>query len=501
MCRRLPPGGRLLGVLLALPILGCPEPPLPPLEVPDGCQPIAFEYDCLLPFPSDFYRVDGRLSFPDAALPWTRDSAGPVDPFDPTRLHPAAGFSPVTPILALFPGGIDASELVFHTGDLARSMTSDSPTLLVDAETGAPIPHFAELDGMTDDPARRALFLRLLEPLAFGRRYVVGIHGLRRPDGTPVPAPEGFRRLRDGRAVRDPALEALVPVYEDVVFPALEKVGASRQALILAWTFTVRSEADATGDMRAVRDAAIALFEKTPPAVLSAREVADDRPEVARHVEIELEVPLFLESTEPGALLHRDGDGRPTQNGVATARVAVLIPSSVATSAEPGRLLQYGHGFFGSREEIVDHEAHAPFLDRYGFVSMSTDWWGMSNVDRGEVAVDILQDTSNILRFGDRVHQAMVNQIALSYAAGTTLTQEPLLQVGGRPAYDAEHVYFYGISQGHILGGTYLALAPLVERGVLPHFKLGRAVRLHAAHVERYLDQHQRGCEPTDGAA
>ncbi len=461
------PSARTAGFLLLALAAGCPNAPLPPLEVPEGCQPLASEHHCLLPYPSDFFLREGRVAIPDAALPWIHDSTGPVEPFDPFALHPAGGFSPVSPILALFSEGVDPSDLVFHTGDLARSTRAESPTLLVGADTGEAVAHFAELDAMTDEPAKRALLLRVLKPLSWGHRYVVGIHGLRRPDGTPIPPPEGFRRLRDGQADGDPNLRPLVSEYEEVIFPALEGVGVARGELILAWSFTVRSENDAIGDMLAVRQAAMAIFEATPPKVLDVREVSDARPEVARHLEVELAVPLFLESTEPGASLYRDAEGRPAQNGVATARVSVLVPTSVVEGAMPGRALQYGHGFFGSRQEIVDHEVHAPFIDAYGFVSFATDWWGMSNVDRGLVAADILQDTSRTLRFGDRVHQAMVNQIALSYAIGTTLAEEPLLQAGGRPVYDPSHVYFYGISQGHILGGTYLALAPRVERGVL----------------------------------
>ena len=34
----------------------------------------------------------------------------------------------------------------------------------------------------------------------------------------------------------------------------------------------------------------------------------------------------------------------------------------------------------------------------------------------------------------------------------------------------------------------------LIETGSLPHFKLGRSVRLDPDHVESYLSQRQRGC-------
>ncbi len=71
------------------------------------------------------------------------------------------------------------------------------------------------------------------------------------------------------------------------------------------------------------------------------------------------------------------------------------------------------------------------------------------------------------MRFTDRVHQGMVNQIALTVAARTNLAAEDAALIEGAPVYDPDQIYYYGISMGHILGGTYLALAPHVERAAL----------------------------------
>ena len=43
----------------------------------------------------------------------------------------------------------------------------------------------------------------------------------------------------------------------------------------------------------------------------------------------------------------------------------------------------------------------------------------------------------------------------------------PELQFAGEPAFATDEVYFYGISQGHILGGTYASLSPDIPRFVL----------------------------------
>jgi hypothetical protein len=74
---------------------------------------------------------------------------------------------------------------------------------------------------------------------------------------------------------------------------------------------------------------------------------------------------------------------------------------------------------------------------------------------------------SEVFVFTDRVHQAMANQIALAYAAQGPLATEPSLQKDGRPLYDASKQYWFGISQGHILGSTYVTLSPHVDRAVV----------------------------------
>jgi hypothetical protein len=55
----------------------------------------------------------------------------------------------------------------------------------------------------------------------------------------------------------------------------------------------------------------------------------------------------------------------------------------------------------------------------------------------------------------------------MTYALQGPLAVDASTQIDGHGAYDPNDVYFYGISQGHILGGTYVALSPFVRRAVL----------------------------------
>jgi hypothetical protein len=63
---------------LALVWAGC-GPASPPLELPEGCQPLLGGLDCLLPYPSDYFRRDdatmpsgARFALTDAARQKTK---------------------------------------------------------------------------------------------------------------------------------------------------------------------------------------------------------------------------------------------------------------------------------------------------------------------------------------------------------------------------------------------------------------------------------------------
>lgn len=461
-------------VPLALCVAGCgsddAEAGGEPLDIPEGCNPVAAHWDCMLPFPSDFYRrpdesLPGkhRVALTDAAKPLLDDGT----PVDLSLLHPADGFSPGSQILLYLPGGVDSSALVFHTDDIAKSQSAESTTLLVDTETGEAVPHFAETDPRAESDDDRGLVIRPLVRLNDARRYVVAVQKLSDASGAPHVAPEGFRRLRDGQTSGDPVLGPLATRYQAEVFPPLEKLGVVREDLLLAWDFTTRTEQNAIGDMLAVR-AHVLEYVKKPPAfsIVSAKDAVSEH--VWRKVEGTVKVPLYLEKDAPYAALHRDASGAVVPNGEIDVPFSVLIPPSVGdrpAGSPPARLLQYGHGFFGNRGEAEGHPAE--LADEKGFVVVSANWVGMSDDDRIKVTDALLGDTENLMRFTDRLHQAMANFIVVGVLAQTALGMAPELQTPAGPAYDPTRLYFHGNSLGHILGASYVALSPSIERAAL----------------------------------
>ena len=169
--------------LSAAVLLASCGPSVAPLAVPEGCQPLLAGLDCLLPYPSDAFRVadaaqpaGARITLPDVAVPRSNEGKR----YDLTSEHPIDGFSTVPTIVATLGVELSAEGFVALEHGGAPSLSKDtSHTLLVDAETFAPVPHFVDLDPRAADGARQALVLHPFVALAEQRRYVVLIAGAR----------------------------------------------------------------------------------------------------------------------------------------------------------------------------------------------------------------------------------------------------------------------------------------------------------------------------------
>ncbi|MEZ4255820.1 MAG: hypothetical protein R3A78_08890 [Polyangiales bacterium] len=445
-----------------------------PFDVPEGCNPIAADWHCTLPYPSDYFLVNDsdtasgkRVEFSEAAR-IKRMSGDAVDLFP---IHPADGYSPGTQILAFFPHRLSGEQFDgFEAADAGTKV--EGATLLLDAESGELVPHIAELDTRPKNPLKRALVLRPLVRLQNAHRYIVAIHGVVDEDGDAVPAASGFALLRDGDAEGKPGIGDLVSHYEDDIFPALKDAGVARDAsLQLAWDFTVRTAEDATRDLERIRAAVLATYEDEPPTVKITKTEEFETGALFRRVSGTIDVPLFVDSEEPGARLLRDGDGNVKSDGTAKVPFVAIVPRSVADAGvddPPARLVQYGHGIFGSRAEVSEDGSWIiQFADTYKLVIMAVDWWGMSEADVGDLLGTLGNDPSKTMAFTDRVHQGMANQLALGEAAMRVMPSLEAFTVNDASAYDASTLYFHGNSLGHIFGATYTGLSPHVSRAAL----------------------------------
>ena len=445
------------------------------LEIPTGCNPLAYELDCMMPYPSDVFLVEDaampsgkRLALTTRAAP--RSVNGEV--IDMTTMHPADGFSFHMPIFFSFTGKLDRAALVDHTEPAEDAMKPTSVTLLLDASTGQPVAHWAEIDDNTRSEDRKPLVIRPYARLKEKTRYIVAIQKLSYEGGAAVEAPAGFRHLRDGAPEVDatPALAALKGRYEEQIFKPLADFGVQRADLLMAWDFTTRSHANAMGDMLTIREDMLAWLAQGPPEIVSLqRKDNDASAQLAVEIEGVMRVPLYLDKPDTGATLNRDASGKVVRQAELTeVPFSVRIPKSVfELPAEqlPARMVQYGHGFFGDRAEI-GYSAMRFVSNEMKIVTASADWWGMADEDELTVATAISTDPNSTMRFTDRVHQSMANFMALTALLKGPLAAREELQVNGKLVYDPSQVFYYGISQGQILGTAFLALSPEIERAV-----------------------------------
>lgn len=447
------------------------------------CDDLLDDY-CAMPFPSThFLEEDGstatgyRMALPAEAMPRNGDG----EPVDTDWYRRFDGFSPMTSLITFFPGEIDDGNLVGEDR-IEASLEDGSPTILLDAETGERVAHFAELDKVDlpdfpEDPTRRSLYMRPAARLEEGKRYVAAIRGLRLVDGTELAPTAYFEALRDGGAgPGDRAFRRRQRRFEDEVFPVLTAAGVDRSELLVAWDFVTASGETIWGPMVDLRDRALAWLEDNGAqcTVTSVEEsTPEDNENVWRRIEGTFRVPLYMTSAEPGAALARDEDGAIVQNGTAEAPFLVIVPHSVregvAADGADGqaRLLHYNHGQFGSRSEAGSSWQRS-FAQRYGFVNLATDMWGMSSPDQGGTAVPALLDWGEAFRLGERLHQGVINNLlsVRSFRQVGGCQELAELMVDGTSVIGDE-VYYLGISQGAIFGPTIAALSTEVERYVV----------------------------------
>jgi hypothetical protein len=513
---------RLFCLLLIVPSLACGDKEesasanFPELE--DGCQPLLAGHHCLFPYPSDYFReadpdmaTGYRISVTGAAANIT--DRGMNAEF--TSFYDTDGFSKIPLIVGALPGALVADGFVDILSDFSQTELPTSKTLLIHAETGAFVPHFADLDPGAFDETKRTVSLHPVVDLEERTRYIVAFQGIEHEEGGPAPAAEGFAHLRDGTSEGIAALDGVREHFESDIFGVLQDAGIERSNLQLAWDFTTGSDEEPMADILKIREMTQLWLADNDANLVIDRivENPENKPDVWRRIEGRITVPLYLESTESGASFARDAGGIVKNNGTAEAEFLVSIPKSLRDASEMGRPLFYGHGFFGSRTEL-DGDLTRTISSSLKTVMIAIDWWGMSNVDIVTLVEDLSADPLHTLRFSDRLHQSMSNWIVMTSLLEDLALQPELLRpalgegsgggaLAGDPLIDVAHgISFMGISQGHILGGVLAAILPKLDRVVLnvggaglSHFMFRAEafealLELISRHFERSIEQY-----------
>jgi hypothetical protein len=108
----------------------------------------------------------------------------------------------------------------------------------------------------------------------------------------------------------------------------------------------------------------------------------------------------------------------------------------------------------------------------------ATDWKGMAEDDLDNLLANVVSDLANFDMVANRQHQGVLNFLFLAKLLKGNFHDDAAMQVNAMPAYNNDYVYYYGISQGGIMGSTFMALTQDVERGVLGVPGMGYAMML-----------------------
>ena len=436
------------------------------------CDPVAPTL-CGLPFPSTFYMVEDttsatgwRVNLGPTTMPINANDQQP----DPTIWNERDGWTVAGPLMAHFPE-VSLDGVVGHD-DIGASMADDSPILIIDADTGERIPHFAELDMSQDDDTQRMLMIYPAAPLDYGTRYLVAIRSLTDTAGAPIDPSDAFKALRDGSATDDEVVESRRAYMDDAVLAPLETAGVSRDDLILAWDFVTGSKDGITGRARWIRDD---LTDRIDAGEMSytITEIEENPTEyVGRRIFGEVTVPLYAEEDARGSLLTRGDDGMPYYNGTTTVPFIVVVPERLIREGTPGAVIQYGHGLLGSHEEVTwgGHSYLPQLANEYGYVLIAADWTGMSEDDEHSIKLMLVDEIDQFAMIPERSHQGFAEFLATMHLIGGALAEDEAMQVTDPKSGESRSVvsedgrYYYGNSQGGILGGAYAAISSEVER-------------------------------------
>ena len=456
-----------------------------------GCDPLTPSY-CGFPYPNDYWTVADsstvtglRLALPEITMPANRTGSRS----NQSAFNEMDGFSPGIAAMTHFPGATVAG--LATPNSIQDSLDPASPTVIINADTGERLAHWVDLDeyvvqaklrvdAMEEQPAftinrnieelrqEQAMMLRPAIRPEDGTRYIVAIRNVRDGDGALVAPSDGFRALRDDEPSDDPVIESRRAQFEEI-FSALGDAGIGRDDLQIAWDFTTASRENNTRAMVHMRDDALAGSPDGVPYTIELKNegIIDG---IACRLEISFDMPLYLTKGETGGLLALGDDGLPAQNGTFVYKAAVLVPVSAQTT--PSALVEFGHGQLGAKEQVLGFQEIAA---QSNFTAVSLDWKGFSSDDVPTVIEAILGGDLAVFRaIPERMHQGLLNFLMAmrtlsreANAGPSTTLNRVLADDCGGAMIDGSKRYYFGGSQGGILGASMMALSTDIERALL----------------------------------
>jgi hypothetical protein len=437
-------------------------------SIGDPCNPLGGQ-GCFLPWPSMAYvtadagtATGYRLDLPPEGMPVNFDGIA----IDPASLNRWDGFSAIGPMLAMFPGGVSSEGLPPHR-DPEASLAAGSPIVLIDLETGARAPFFAEIDQNVKPPATGALIIRPLARLRPRGHYAVAIRNtVKDASGRPLEAPEAFEALRDGKDFDHPRFPALA-ANAKLMFDGLAAAGVSRSELVLAWDFVIASDEFIRRDLLTMRAAAL-------PAIGAAGAnvtfTVTPKPPGDAHQRYTgtFTSPSFLTDGEADAsVMRRDPQGLPVLSGTYNAQFAAIVPKCMENQQVlPRPVIVFGHGLFGSAEGYLDDGFVSGLAEQHCVTIVAGDFIGLTQRQL-PLAPFAVNDFNKGPQIADKLAQSIIDFITLESAVRGPMAESDAFKINNRRVIDPTKVFYVGGSLGGIMGNTFMAYDPNLTRGVL----------------------------------
>jgi hypothetical protein len=256
------------------------------------------------------------------------------------------------------------------------------------------------------------------------------------------------------------------------IFTDLAAAGIARNELYLAWDFTTASKRSLSERLLHIRDDAFDRLGSAAPAfvVTNVENEVDSR--IFRRFTGTFTVERYVDNVVAPARFQLDANGLPIHSSRRSRGLPVHRPARGARERRGHRGARarviYGHGLLGSNTEVASGNVR-DMANEHNFVFCAAKWIGMANEDVGN-AVTILQNLSGFPSLTDRLQQSMVNQLFLARLmihANGFVSHAAFQDSFGNPVIDTSNVFYDGNSQGGIFGGTVMAIAQDITRGVL----------------------------------
>jgi len=419
--------------------------------------------ECFFPFPFTQFFFSGKVSVPAELVKIPEG----YPQLDLSFVNSFDGFSPANQIIFWHPKGFSREGLPKPP----ETLNSGSLVQVIEWDTGERIPVLVEPDARANPPYQ-ILYIRPLKRMKPSSRYIVVMKkGIKSSDGKDLNQPAFFKAFVEGKKItfansnQDP--EFWLKHFSDIV-SFLEKNGIKKEDIFVAWDFPTASDEKIIAEhMKKVRDTIYEnsnritfVVDKVETYPYDDREKYKDLPDSYRK--------LIMKSVE--GRFHIPKYDNPSQ--LFEAKFLMNIPECAKKKKDQGekiKVMIFGHGLFGSVRELdANHLLYV--ADYMCVIIIATEWIGIDFNAVQAISQFAISKQKNMIDtvfyIVSNLKQGHSNFLALALLAKKQeFWNEVKNKVGELP--EIGDIVYYGISNGAIQGGTFMALTNDVKRGVL----------------------------------